>query len=296
LGDGASVRSSTASLASSVYRFIEEHGRTYHSYKDGKYQLPNDAVEQQRLNLQHTLFGLTTNNRLYLAPIGDSPRRVLDIATGTGIWATDFAEEHPESRVIGFDLSPIQAEFVPANCTFEIDDAEDTWTWKEPFDFIHGRAVMSCFDDHKAVYKQAFDNLVPGGYFELQDVCFPFEFIGGPPEDCYMQKWNENVMAALASQGKRRWDVAKNYKQWLEEIGFEDVVEKKFYWPTNPWAKGKYYKALALLFQEDMSAGLEGASLRVLSLLGWDVPTIKEFVAKAWHDFTDPKVHCYIQV
>lgn len=33
---------------------------------------------------------------------------VIDIGTGTGIWAIDFADEHPESEVIGTDLSPIQ--------------------------------------------------------------------------------------------------------------------------------------------------------------------------------------------
>lgn len=30
------------------------------------------------------------NERLFYAPIGESPQRVLDIATGTGIWAIEF--------------------------------------------------------------------------------------------------------------------------------------------------------------------------------------------------------------
>lgn len=36
----------------------------------------------------------------------------LDIGTGTGIWAIDFADEHPETTVIGTDLSPIQPDSV----------------------------------------------------------------------------------------------------------------------------------------------------------------------------------------
>jgi methylase of polypeptide subunit release factors len=45
--------------------------------------------------------------KLYLAPI-EAPSKVLDIGTGTGIWAMDFGDEFPEAEVIGTDISPIQ--------------------------------------------------------------------------------------------------------------------------------------------------------------------------------------------
>ncbi len=35
---------STMSLRSSIYDFVEENGRTYHRYKQGKYWMPNDKV------------------------------------------------------------------------------------------------------------------------------------------------------------------------------------------------------------------------------------------------------------
>ena len=41
---GQSVHSSTFSASSSVYDFVEENGRTYHKFKEGKYYLPNDEV------------------------------------------------------------------------------------------------------------------------------------------------------------------------------------------------------------------------------------------------------------
>ncbi|KAB5559591.1 hypothetical protein GE09DRAFT_1220269 [Coniochaeta sp. 2T2.1] len=37
--------SSSVSATSSVFDFVEEHGRTFHSYKAGKYFLPNDISE-----------------------------------------------------------------------------------------------------------------------------------------------------------------------------------------------------------------------------------------------------------
>jgi hypothetical protein len=38
----------------------------------------------------HALFLMTLKGELHLAPLADGIRNVLDIATGTGIWATEF--------------------------------------------------------------------------------------------------------------------------------------------------------------------------------------------------------------
>ncbi|KAI1756238.1 hypothetical protein F4782DRAFT_325967 [Xylaria castorea] len=35
---------SSTSVTSSIYNFVQEHGRTYHRYKEGKYWMPNDEV------------------------------------------------------------------------------------------------------------------------------------------------------------------------------------------------------------------------------------------------------------
>lgn len=40
--------------------------------------------------------------RLFYAPIGQSPQRVLDLATGTGIWAMDFGNASSSSQAIIF--------------------------------------------------------------------------------------------------------------------------------------------------------------------------------------------------
>ena len=53
--------------------------------------MPNDEKEQDRLDLFHHLFLSLLGGRLWTAPL-DNPHRVLDVGTGTGIWAIDFAE------------------------------------------------------------------------------------------------------------------------------------------------------------------------------------------------------------
>ena len=105
---------------------VEENGRTYHSYKYGKYPLPNDEMEQDRLDLQSHLFSLTFG-KLFTCPIDiqKSFHNVLDAGTGTGIWAINVGETYPQSHVTGIDLSHIQPEWVPPNVEFQVDDLED---------------------------------------------------------------------------------------------------------------------------------------------------------------------------
>ncbi|KAG9778974.1 S-adenosyl-L-methionine-dependent methyltransferase, partial [Aureobasidium melanogenum] len=162
---GDDTQSTTTSLSESIYNYRQEHGRTYHSYKDGQYVFPNDEREQDRLDLQHHMCNLTYR-RLHLAPL-EKPRHALDIGTGTGIWAMDFADQYPECQVIGIDLSPSQPTFVPPNLKYIIDDAEELWVYDHRFDYVHCRLMAGCFADPEKLIQQAFDNLEPGGYLEF---------------------------------------------------------------------------------------------------------------------------------
>jgi tRNA G46 methylase TrmB len=56
----------------------------------------------------HHKYLLLLDGKLLLAPVTKNIETVLDIGTGTGIWAIDFADEFPETNIIGTDLSPIQ--------------------------------------------------------------------------------------------------------------------------------------------------------------------------------------------
>jgi hypothetical protein len=71
--------SETTSLRSAVLNYIYENGRRYHSYRAGSYWGPNDDKAQDNLDLFHHIFNLSLDGRLFLAPIGSNPQRVLDI-------------------------------------------------------------------------------------------------------------------------------------------------------------------------------------------------------------------------
>jgi len=96
---------------------------------------------------------------LYTAPI-DHPQRVLDVGTGTGIWAVDFADMHPTSEVVGNDISPIQPSWAPSNLTFEVDDVEENWVYPEGhFNYIHMRSLSGSIADWENVLKNAYKYL-----------------------------------------------------------------------------------------------------------------------------------------
>jgi tRNA G46 methylase TrmB len=81
-----------------------DEGRRYHAYYGvDKNLMPTDEMEQDRLDLHHEIMLQLLDGDLHLAPLGD-PQRILDIGTGTGIWAIDAADRYPAAKVIGTDL------------------------------------------------------------------------------------------------------------------------------------------------------------------------------------------------
>ena len=119
-GEASDASSYATSLVSEATNFQYENGRRYHSYREGQYVLPNDEGEQDRQDLLHHVRNLTLGGALFRAPLRSSLQRVLDVGTGTGIWAVDFADQFPSASVIGTDLSPIQPSWVPPNLQFQV--------------------------------------------------------------------------------------------------------------------------------------------------------------------------------
>jgi len=274
----------------------EENGRTYHAYKDGKYLYPNDEGENDRLDLQHHVYSLCYDGKLTTVPIDKDfqVHRVLDVGTGTGIWAIDYGDEHPEATVLGIDLSPIQPGFLPPNVTFEIDDAEEPWTYSQKFDLIHGRMLTGSFANVPKFFDQTFENTTPGGYIELTDIVFPMRSDDGTlKEDSYMLQWINTLVDASKKVG-RDLNASATYKAEMERVGYTDIVETMYVWPINRWPKDSKFKELGMWTCENMIAGVGGLSMALLTrVCGWSVEEVEAYLVNVRKEIKDTKIHSY---
>ncbi|RSL68612.1 hypothetical protein CEP54_002646 [Fusarium duplospermum] len=294
--DGAS---DTTSLRSSILRYREENGRTYHAYKDGAYVFPNDETENERLDIQHHLFALTFEGRLHAAPLTQPLRRVLDAGTGTGIWAIDFADEHPECEVTGVDLSPIQPSAVPPNVSFFVDDLEDVWDYSTKFDFIFSRFLTGSIRDWPKFFNQSLEFLNPGGKIEIMDIIYPPRSDDGTlSEDSPLYKWATLLLRTFAAMGSPL-DSALRYKEQLEAAGFVDVHVVQRKWPMNRWPKAQIYKQIGMWANQNTMDALAAISLAVFTRpegqggLGWTSEELEVFLAEVRKDIKDHTIHSY---
>ncbi|KAF7517466.1 hypothetical protein G7054_g13806 [Neopestalotiopsis clavispora] len=262
--DGSSIHE-TGSI------YLAENERYYHRYKEGSYWFPNDAEEQDRLDFQHAMFRIMTGDKLALSPV-KAPANVMDVGTGTGIWAIEFAKENPDSQVYGMDLSAIQpAKHGASNCNFDVDDAEEEWTGYPMFDYVHLRFTNVCFYNPKAVMEHAFKNLNPGGWIEYQDYDIEFKQANPHYKGTALIRWYQTAIRGALMKG-RNILISRQYKQMLQEIGFVDVYEEKIQIPVD---------------------GLRGPCWKMMRAAGLSPQEIDASIAEVRSELSDEKNNNY---
>lgn len=254
--------------------------------------LPNDEPERDRLDMQYWAIHEALDKNLFFAPIGDHPQNILDIGTGTGIWAIDVADLYPSASVLGTDLSPIQPTWVPPNASFELHDCiQYPWEFNQKFDLIHTQLINAfAVRNWQEFYEEAYRNLKPGGWVESHefDLMIKSDDDSIPEPSAIIQwlvQWDQGGGGGFRLTGQR-------LEHAMRAAGLVDVVIKEFKLPIGIW--NKQHLNSGILSLTAMTEHIEGLSNRIFmerlgmseqEMLAHTDPVVKEFRKKSMHAY-----------
>jgi len=290
------LASATTSLSESVTNYKYENGRRYHAFREGSWPVANDEKQQNQMDLFHHVYSLRLNGDLYLAPIGDNPQKILDVGTGTGIWAIEIGDMHPSAHVVGNDLSPIQPKWVPPNVQFEVDDCNDTWLHtSDSYDFVHVRALHGAVTDWGKLCKEAYNVVKPGGWIEVAEHATELRSDDGSlPADCPLVKWVKNIEEACEIAG-RTVIVGPYIESWLRDAGFQNIKMEVFKLPVGTWPRNKVDKEIGAFNLINMVECVEGVTLQLFTkVLKIPIEETTQVIHDVQNDFRKRNYHMYI--
>lgn len=315
--EDAQTRRSTYTYRSEadISKFIRQvHGRTINALSD-QYLLPTDDEEWNRLNKQHTSVILGFSGRLYpvpetvnaiLRPDGHGPKRILDLGTGTGVWAVEMAHEFPHAEVVGVDLAPcpLQPDEVPSNCRFEVDDINlGLQHFENQFDVIHIRFVAAGIKDFRKTMEDVHNCLKPGGIVLWVEIDYDlYSYTHGDfrhltmaselnPDGAWLPRPAYEMVRSVIIGGSQIDVMA----QLLDTEGLwnqttlldpDTCKAASMYLPLGPWATSKnpieaqYLHYVGSLMRQDIKSG-HRAVHPLLIRTGWTQEVVNKWSAEA---------------
>jgi SAM-dependent methyltransferase len=228
-----------------IYAF----GHRYHG--SGTILTPNDESEARRLEIQHQIFKMSLDGALTAAKLPtDQPLSVLDVGTGTGIWAVEMGEMYPLAHIMGIDVSAaLLPTKVPRNVVFEVEDATQPWGRpRDSLDFVHMRNLVGGgIPNWRKLLEQAFHHLKPGGQIEFTEILTRWINLDDKPNNQLPHAGSpttgpgaicrefELLFAQVAAKLEVDFDPMPKMPMLMSDVGFEKVVETSDLIPIRAW-------------------------------------------------------------
>ncbi|KAK0649746.1 S-adenosyl-L-methionine-dependent methyltransferase [Cercophora newfieldiana] len=244
--------------------------------------------------MKHAMMLELTDGKLFFALIGDYPQKVIDLATGTGIWAIDYTSRAPSCRlVLGVDFTPIQPDWVPPNLKFIVDDVEDEWLNGSNYDFVHMRQVTLLLKQpEKVLLSHSFRHMKPGAWIEFGGMTYCDD--SSTPHDYKVQGMLDASAEAFKKFGND-FRIANDLEPRLAAAGFTKISVKKLKVPIGTWPKDKKLRLIGLYFISILEALFRAIGGRPLIAAGMDPVEIEVFLAGVRKDLKNTNYHSYME-
>jgi len=155
---------------------------------------------------------------------GVSGGSVLDVGTGTGVLAIEFAKGIPAASVVGLDLSDVALELardnaqrsrVSSRVSFEKGDAEDMPFEDDTFDLVISGNTLHLLKNPVRMFNEIQRVLKPGGRFLVSD--FRRSWLGILTEHVRSAYSAEEVRDLLRQSELQDWKVKDSFF-WLSVL------------------------------------------------------------------------------
>ncbi|KAH9896186.1 S-adenosyl-L-methionine-dependent methyltransferase [Xylariomycetidae sp. FL2044] len=270
--------------------------RTFQGYyKEGIFL--NNPKEKDRIEMQHRSIVEIWEGLLYLCPL-EVPATVLDVGTGSGIWALDFASKNPQSKVLGVDIEPIRPAKKLPNCTFKSMDITLPWTLgASRFDLIHVRMLGDLAAPvREEAFRSMYAHLNPGGWIECTEWVMRLRSGNNSTRGTRLDEWFRGVEKGLRIYGGSV-DYVREWGKLMKAQGFQGVTEWKIPVPLNTWPPSKRLKKIGAMMTFNAQAFLDTVSEPILGQgLSWSQEDIDQLISESAKEIPDPSYHGYFDL
>jgi ubiquinone/menaquinone biosynthesis C-methylase UbiE len=200
--------------------------------ENSEYLLPKDDEEDLRLNFQHHVLYHAIGNH-YVAPVPTKLQAILDVGTGTGIWAHEMALLYPSALVVGVDMDA--SSFKQAtlnNCMLRLGNIVKGLPFPDEF-FSYTHQRMLVLGISAANWPGVIHELVRvtrvNGWVELIEIDNVFEKAG--PAVARLQEVLDTLLQKLGFDA----EIIHNLGNMLKQEGLQSVDMFPIKIPVGDW-------------------------------------------------------------
>ncbi|KAF1736416.1 Secondary metabolism regulator laeA [Beauveria bassiana] len=275
--------------------------RGYHN-TSSSYVLPNDAIEQDRLDAQADAIVAMMGGDPFLAYNRHftSASKAVDIGCGTGVATIQLAALLPSAKVVGVDITPVPAPAISAASPrlqwetgniLDVDIEKQTDSLSRSalaptsVGYFFGRMLFLGINDWRKYFQVASLALEDQGIIEHQDLDWKFYRVG--TDECLSDDWKWHALLMTAVKKAGLSDASgSNAASFMEMAGLKGITAQKFEFSFVPSAKTPNSQAMGRYVQAKLMPNYPELMRKLLGLLNITNDEMEQLINDALRDLS----------